>query len=81
MPYRMQAVDHGLELLLGLDCVKFRLFNGHVIKIDAHIVAAVGLRPYGLKTFADWEATHATVAKLVTGYEQTPPDHGRPLNR
>jgi len=45
----MAAIDHELEFLLSLDGVEFQLLNGHVIRIDAHPVAATGSRPHGIK--------------------------------
>jgi hypothetical protein len=45
----MAEIDHELEFLLSLDGVEFRLFNGHVVKINAHTVAATAYRPHGLR--------------------------------
>ena len=45
----MAEIDHELEFLLSLDGVEFRLLSGHVVKINAYMVAATGARPHGIK--------------------------------
>jgi hypothetical protein len=45
----MTAIDHELEFLLSLSGMEFRMLSGHVIKIDAHAVAATGSRSHGIK--------------------------------
>jgi hypothetical protein len=45
----MEATDHDLEFLLSLDGTEFRLLSGHMVKIDAHTVAATDFRPHGVK--------------------------------
>lgn len=41
--------DHALDFLLSLDGSEFRLLSGHVVKIEAHTVAATRHRPQGIK--------------------------------
>jgi hypothetical protein len=45
----MVETDHNLEFLLSLDGFEFRFATGHVIKIEARLVAATKHRPQGVK--------------------------------
>jgi hypothetical protein len=71
----MSPADTGLETLLDLDGVTYRLNEGYWVKLEAHIVEATGQRPHGISYSL---TLHDRTNARIVGFDNA---HGSPAPR